>query len=227
MQQNRVFVLGHDGQPLDLCHPARARQLLRRGRAAVFRHHPFTIILKDRTSENSVTHPHRLTIDPGAKTTGIALVRETDARVVWAAEIHHRGDTIRRALATTQERVEGGKSVVSAGPWRVRFLEKGDEAPDGIVWRLLKGPDGQSAGVQFICPWCGERGIIPFRGRGAAFSPFPVLEWDWNGSLDTPTLSQSILVAGDGCNMHVWVRDGWIVDAGTPPHGRSAAAHEA
>jgi hypothetical protein len=121
--------------------------------------------------------------------------------------------------------------MTSAGPWRIRFREKGDKAPDGIVWRLVRGPllqlpDDQPAGVQFVCPWCGERGIIPFRGRGSAFSPLPVLEWDWNGSLDAPTLSPSILVAGDGCNMHVWVRDGWIVDAGTPPHGRSVTAHE-
>jgi hypothetical protein len=64
-----VFVLSSDGQPLDPCHPAKARKLLTRGRAAVWRRYPFTIRLRDRTAEGSVTHPHRVKLDPGSKTT--------------------------------------------------------------------------------------------------------------------------------------------------------------
>ena len=59
----RIFVLSSDRQPLDPCYPARARRLLSRGQAAVFRRFPFTIILKNRTAPDSVTHPHRLKID--------------------------------------------------------------------------------------------------------------------------------------------------------------------
>src|SRR5262249_19868008 len=59
----RVFVLSSDRQPLDPCHPARARRLLSKGRAAVIRRFPFNIILKECTAEDSVTHPHRLKID--------------------------------------------------------------------------------------------------------------------------------------------------------------------
>jgi len=94
----RVFVLDQNKQPLDPCHPARARQLLKAGRAAVLRHRPFTIILHDRTVAQSITHPHRVKIDPGSTTTGIALVQEETDRVVWAGELHHRGEQIKRKL---------------------------------------------------------------------------------------------------------------------------------
>jgi len=50
-----AFVVDKNKQPLAPCHPARARQLLRDGKAAVFRRYPFTIILKDR--EGGDTQP--------------------------------------------------------------------------------------------------------------------------------------------------------------------------
>jgi 5-methylcytosine-specific restriction endonuclease McrA len=95
-----VFVLSFDGQPLDPCHEARARKLLKTGRAAVWRTYPFTIRLKNRTQAESVVHNHRLKIDPGSKTTGLAIVQEGIARVVWAGELTHRGEQIRAALLT-------------------------------------------------------------------------------------------------------------------------------
>lgn len=94
----RVFVLDQNRQPLDPCHPARARELLKSGRASVLRRYPFTIILSDRTVEESETHPYRLKIDPGSKTTGFAVVNEVTGRVVFAAELTHRGQQIREYL---------------------------------------------------------------------------------------------------------------------------------
>lgn len=93
-----VFVLSNDGQPLDPCHPARARRLLTTGKAAVWQRYPFTIRLKNRTAAESLTHPHRLKLDPGSKTTGLAIVAEESGRVVWAGELTHRGQAIRDAL---------------------------------------------------------------------------------------------------------------------------------
>jgi 5-methylcytosine-specific restriction endonuclease McrA len=93
-----VFVLSSDGQPLDPCHPARARQVLRRGRARVVRRFPMTIQLLDRRADQSTTHSLRLKIDPGSRTTGLALVTEESATVVWAAELTHRSGAIRDAL---------------------------------------------------------------------------------------------------------------------------------
>ena len=90
----RVFVLDCDRQPLDPCSPARARKLLKAGRAAVFRQVPFTIILKDRRVADSVVHPHQIKIDPGSKVTGFALLQMETGHVVWAAELHHRSKVI-------------------------------------------------------------------------------------------------------------------------------------
>ncbi|WP_174521163.1 RRXRR domain-containing protein, partial [Alicyclobacillus kakegawensis] len=86
-KQNRVFVLDNHRNPLMPCHPARARQLLKKGKAAVFRRYPFTIILKER--EDGGVQPLRMKLDPGAKVTGMALVvsfQRGDV-VLWAAEL--------------------------------------------------------------------------------------------------------------------------------------------
>jgi len=94
----RVFVLDKNLTPLDPCHRARARELLNKGRAKVFKRYPFTIVLQDRTVEESTVHPHRIKIDPGSKTTGIAVVQEETGRVTNALEISHRGQQIKDSL---------------------------------------------------------------------------------------------------------------------------------
>jgi 5-methylcytosine-specific restriction endonuclease McrA len=42
--------------------------------------------------------PLRVKIDPGSQTTGLAVVSDRTAQVVWAAEVTHRGQQIRNAL---------------------------------------------------------------------------------------------------------------------------------
>jgi 5-methylcytosine-specific restriction endonuclease McrA len=93
-----VFVLDKNKEPLASCHPARARQLLKKERAAVYRMHPFTIILKDR--EGGDVQGIELKIDPGSQTTGIAVIQQNKRgkRVVWAANLQHRGLAIKDAL---------------------------------------------------------------------------------------------------------------------------------
>ena len=109
-----VFVLDKRKKPLMPCSERRARLLLERGRARVHRMVPFTIRLVDRLQENSVLQPVRLKLDPGSKTTGVALVRESEpddsemgevrrhAAVLMLLELQHRGHAIRDAL--TQRR---------------------------------------------------------------------------------------------------------------------------
>lgn len=94
----RVLTLSSTRKPLMPCHPARARQLLREGRASVFRRHPFTIILSDRNDGEVQSVDCRL--DPGSRITGIALVAQGDHgdRLVWAAELTHRSATIKQSL---------------------------------------------------------------------------------------------------------------------------------
>ncbi len=92
---SRVFVLDRCGDPLMPCHPARARKLLKKGRAVVVRLHPFTIRLRDRVGGEA--QEVGLKVDPGAKTTGLALVRE-DGEVLFLGEIEHRGERIRKSM---------------------------------------------------------------------------------------------------------------------------------
>lgn len=95
----RVFVLDSQGRPLMPAHPARARQMLRAGRAVCVRRTPFTIRLRDRDSGQ--TQPMRLKMDPGSKTTGLVLTLEGARRgqvVVWAAELTHRGEAVKHRM---------------------------------------------------------------------------------------------------------------------------------
>ena len=78
------------------CHPAVARKLLRKGKAAVFRQYPFTIILKEEAHES--VRPLRLKIDPGSKKTGIALVDDTTGEVSLLLEIEHRSLSITNSM---------------------------------------------------------------------------------------------------------------------------------
>lgn len=94
---SNVFVLDTKKQPLNPVHPGRARLLLSSGKAAVFKCYPFTIILK-REVVSPVLEPLRLKIDPGSKTTGLALVNDASGMVVFAAELTHRGHAIKKAL---------------------------------------------------------------------------------------------------------------------------------
>jgi 5-methylcytosine-specific restriction endonuclease McrA len=94
---SKVFVLDTNKQPLNPVHPGRARTLLSEGLAAVFKRYPFTIILKREVPDPRLV-PLRVKLDPGSKTTGIALVNDQSGEVVWAAELTHRGQSIKKAL---------------------------------------------------------------------------------------------------------------------------------
>jgi hypothetical protein len=94
---SKVFVIDQKKRSLNPIHSAQARQLLRNKKAAVFRQFPFVIILKE-SHPNLPSSPIRLKIDPGAKHTGITLVKDASGEVVFAAELKHRGFAIRDSL---------------------------------------------------------------------------------------------------------------------------------
>ena len=91
-QFNKVLVLDTNRKPLMPCYPARARKLLSGGRASVFRRFPFTIILHDRTVEESELQDTEIKIDQGSKTTGVALLvhGQDGDTVAFAAHVEHR-----------------------------------------------------------------------------------------------------------------------------------------
>ncbi len=94
---SHVFVVDADKQPLDPVHPGRARILLSSGKAAVLKRYPFTLILKTRV-ERPQRELLRLKIDPGSKTTGIAIINDAKGEVVFAANLSHRGEKIKERL---------------------------------------------------------------------------------------------------------------------------------
>ena len=83
------------------CSAARARRLLKSGRARIARLYPFTIRLTDRLLEKSAVQPVIVKIDPGSRETGIAVVREDEKKVHHALAffcLAHRGESIHQAL---------------------------------------------------------------------------------------------------------------------------------
>lgn len=106
-----VPVLNADRTPLSPTHPANARKLLKSGKAAVFRVRPFVIILK-RQIERPAPCPVEMKIDPGSKRTGIALVQQnqTGKRVVFALELEHRGEMIRKGIQQRSSYRRGRRS---------------------------------------------------------------------------------------------------------------------
>lgn len=94
---SKVFVIDTHKRPLNPVHPGRARILLSTGKAAVFKHYPFTIVLKSAIGQPELT-PLRLKLDPGSKTTGMALVNDASGEIIFAAELTHRGQQIKKSL---------------------------------------------------------------------------------------------------------------------------------
>ncbi|WP_126597211.1 RNA-guided endonuclease IscB [Dictyobacter aurantiacus] len=94
---SNVFIVDHSGKPRDPVHPGYARFLLKQGKASVYRRYPFTIIL-NKAIEQPQVQPLRIKLDPGSKTTGIAIVNDVSGEIVFAAELFHRGHAIKGAL---------------------------------------------------------------------------------------------------------------------------------
>jgi len=98
-----VFVLDRRKSPLMPCTEKRAWKLLGAGRARVHRLRPFTIRIVDRHVSSCKLQPVQIKLDPGSKTTGIALVRqsqqsEASITVLNLFELAHRGRQISEAL---------------------------------------------------------------------------------------------------------------------------------
>jgi 5-methylcytosine-specific restriction endonuclease McrA len=119
---SKVFVLDTTKQPLNPVHPGRARLLLTQGKAAVFKRFPFTIILKVAVEQPEL-QPLRIKIDPGSKTTGIAIVNDSTGEVVFAAELTHRGQAIKTAL-DERRAVRRGRRNHSTRYRQPRFLNR-------------------------------------------------------------------------------------------------------
>jgi 5-methylcytosine-specific restriction endonuclease McrA len=117
---NYVFVIDTDKKPQNPVHTAQARKLLGEGKAAVYRQYPFTIILKESVSEADIK-PLEIKIDPGSKTTGIAIL--SGDNVIWGAELAHRGQAIKASL-DSRRAIRRGRRNRKTRYRPVRFLNR-------------------------------------------------------------------------------------------------------
>ena len=158
-----VFVLDTQGQALMPCTEKRARLLLARGRARVHRLVPMVIRLVDRQIASCALQPLRLKLDPGSKTTGLALVRDaqaidtqsgevqTCAVVLNLIELVHRGKQISEALtARRQMRHRRRSSLRHRAP---RFLNRGNQKSGWLAPSLQHRVDTSMAWVRRIQRW--------------------------------------------------------------------------
>src|SRR3989442_13179318 len=72
---SRIFVVDQEHRPLMPCTPARARILLKQRKAAILRRFPLVLILRE-ARPDAVVDPLRRKLDPGAKTSGVAVTND-------------------------------------------------------------------------------------------------------------------------------------------------------
>ncbi|HEY5842639.1 MAG TPA: RNA-guided endonuclease IscB, partial [Mycobacterium sp.] len=123
-----VSVLDKHGKPLMPCHPARARQLLRKDRAIVAHAMPFVIRLKDRAIEDSVVDGVQVGIDPGSRHTGIAVfgfgtTTGNARRGLFSVQLDHRGWRISRKM-TGRAALRRGRRTRNLRYRAPRFLNR-------------------------------------------------------------------------------------------------------
>ena len=133
----KIAVIDQNQKVLEPCHPAVARQLLRCGKAAVFKRYPFTVILKDVVVDIHTTD-HTLSIDPGSQCTGLAIT-DSSNRIVQKIELYHRGRAIKKGLsdrAACRRSRRIRKLRYRPARWRNRARKAPTLTADG--WRYKK-----------------------------------------------------------------------------------------
>lgn len=118
----KIPVLDTNRKVLAPCSPRRARLLLSTGKASVLKRFPFTLILK-REIEIPILPDLKLKIDPGSKTTGMAIVNQTTGEVIFAAEIEHHGQSIKASL-DSRKALRRGRRTRKTRYRKPRFLNR-------------------------------------------------------------------------------------------------------
>lgn len=109
--QNRVFVLDRRGRPLQPTTPARARRLLKAGRARVVKVTPFVIRIVDRLVEDSEVDGVQVKVDPGSVATGVAVTTVGDhPEGLVLVEVQHRSKQISGKLKSRAALRRGRRS---------------------------------------------------------------------------------------------------------------------
>jgi len=96
-----VITVDKNKRPLGFVTERRARILLTNKRACVYRYFPFVIIIKDVDARKIEGLPaYRIKIDPGSVHDGIAIVDEKTGDLMYAMQVEHRGQQVKKNLET-------------------------------------------------------------------------------------------------------------------------------
>ena len=96
-----VIALDKNKKPLGSITERRCRILMEKKRAVIYRYYPAVVILKDVDAREIEDLPvYRIKIDPGAKYTGIVVVREDTNELMFSLQLEHRGEQVKKNLDT-------------------------------------------------------------------------------------------------------------------------------
>ena len=112
MDQNYIPVLTRNGRSLAPCHPNRARRLVAAGKARSQHRRGVRCIILNKTTVPRIKNSSKvdLRIDPGSRTTGIAITRENpngSRSSLIGIELHHQGRAITGRLTKRRQRRQG------------------------------------------------------------------------------------------------------------------------
>lgn len=94
-----VIALDKSKRPLGFITERRARILMTKRRACVYRSFPFIVIIKEIDARTIDTLPtYTVKLDPGSVYDGIAIVNDETGDFVWGMQIEHRGHQVRNSL---------------------------------------------------------------------------------------------------------------------------------
>jgi hypothetical protein len=112
--------------------------LLRRGKAAVWRGFPFTIILKAAEPDARV-QPLRLKLDPGSRSSGLAIIDDSKGRVIFAAEIIHRHEcNLRKGNRPIEEFLRDSPLILERVLAQVKVPLRDATAVNATRWALYE-----------------------------------------------------------------------------------------
>ena len=138
-----VYVLSKNGNPLMPCKSAKARKLLKAGKAAVVKRTPFTIQLNWETEEQ--VQDIILGVDTGYKTVGLSAVSED--KELFASEVELRTDIV-RLLSEKRQYRRTRRNRLWYRP--ARFLNRGNKKDGWLAPSVEHKLDEHVKSVNFV-----------------------------------------------------------------------------
>lgn len=133
---NRLFCIDSKFRPLTPVTPKRARELIEKGEATIFRLYPLTLILKKEINKKEISQKSiilsiddftkqeqkglRLKIDPGSRTTGFAIL--LNGLFIWGMNLTHRIGIVDKL--TTRRQCRRGRRNRKTRYRKPRFMNR-------------------------------------------------------------------------------------------------------